>query len=73
MKGMEFLEKLSKTDCTNIVPLIAGLWLERFCARCEADFFQKTIQVQTIIFKIRYFSSQAYDNIGLFKKQQPPS
>jgi len=41
MKGMEFLEKLSKTDCANIVPVIAGLWLERFCASCEADFFRK--------------------------------
>ncbi len=66
MKGMEFLEKFSKTDCTNIVPVIAGLWLERFCARCEADFFFKTIQVQTVICEIRHFSSQAHDNIGLF-------
>ncbi len=41
MKGMGILEKLSKTDCANIVQAIAGLWLERFCASCEADFFRK--------------------------------
>ncbi len=45
MKGMGILEKLSKTDCANIVQAIAGLWLERFFANCEADFFFKTIQV----------------------------
>ena len=41
MKGMDFLEKVSKTDCANIVQAIAGLWFERFCAICEADFFRK--------------------------------
>ncbi len=41
MKGMDFLEIFSKTDCANIVPAIAGLWLERFCASCEADIFRK--------------------------------
>ncbi len=61
MKGMGFLEKFSKTDCANIVPAIAGLWLERFCASCEADFFFKTIQVQTVIFQIYHLYSQAYD------------
>ena len=41
MKGMVFLEKFSKTDCANIVKVIVGLWLERFCANCEADFFRQ--------------------------------
>jgi len=30
MKGMEFLEKLSETDCTNIVKAIAGYGLSDF-------------------------------------------
>jgi len=55
MKGMEFLEKLSKTNCTNIVKVIAGLWLERFCAICEADFSENHSGTNCNL-KNRYFS-----------------
>ncbi len=68
MKGMDILEIFSKTDCANIVPVIAGLWLERFCTSCEADVFFKNIQVQTVILKKYHFYSQAYDITRLFRK-----
>ena len=51
MKGMDFLEKFSKTDCANIVKVIAWLCLERFCANCEADFFRKPFRYKLLLLK----------------------
>jgi len=52
MKGMDFLEKLSETNCTNIVKVIAGYGFHDICTSCEAEFFRKPFRHKLYFLKI---------------------